>query len=387
MQFEYAPDQLPQRIIQVFKQFCLHSSQDGHQHDVGKVFESLPEKLKVNIEANEPITMVLPAFPWKNPNMDKVIGVGADLGDELGLARLNHLCDEISKVYPYGARLILICDGPVYNDLVGVPDDEYYDYGTELRTIAREKRFSSIQFIRLMNLLGLGDGEKISKADYLRLVPTCREKLMSSTYLNPEFDIDHELNTNPDTKTTYDSYFSRISEDLKWAKGFDPVVAADTALYAAEVSNVVKMMINRLIAYEAVINAALGQHIRLSIHPSMGRNKISIPLLRQDDSFGDMPWHASVVVLSNGAVKTGNSRAFRELYELLVKNGKPYYFRESSPMYDWEAEVEFQHGYDGLAIRNSSQKCQSLGRGDRLKLARLIMQYQNKSVSVEGFVG
>jgi hypothetical protein len=131
--------------------------------------------------------------------------------------------------------------------LVGVPDDEYYDYGIELRRIAQENHFSSIQFIRLMNILGLGDGEKISRAEYLRLVPTCREKLMSSTYFDPKFDIDHELNTNPDTKTTYDSYFSRISDDLKWAKAFDPVIAADPTLYAAEVSTVVKMMINRLI--------------------------------------------------------------------------------------------------------------------------------------------
>ena len=131
--------------------------------------------------------------------------------------------------------------------MVGVPDEEYYDYGIELRKIAQAKQFSSIQFIRLMNLLGLGDGEKIPKADYLRLVSTCREKLMSPAYFDPRFDIDHELKANSDTKTTYDSYFSRISEDLKWAKGFDPLVAADPVLYAAEVSKMAKTMINRLI--------------------------------------------------------------------------------------------------------------------------------------------
>ncbi|CRL23940.1 Pyoverdine biosynthesis [Penicillium camemberti] len=293
MTFEYAPDEVPQKVVEVLKRFCLHSSKDGHQKDIGRVFESVPEKLKINITANQPITMVLPAFPWKSPNQDKVLGYGADLGEEIGLAKLNHLCEEISKVYPYGARLILICDGPVYNDLVGVPDDEYYDYGIELRKIAQKKHFSCIQFTRLMNLLELGDGEKISKADYLRLASTCREKLMSPTYFDPTFDIDHELGTNPDTKTTYQSYFSRISEDLKWAKGFDPLVATDPTLYATEVSQMAKTMINRLIAYEAVINATLGKYIRLSIHPSLGRNKISIPLLRQGDMFGDMPWHAS----------------------------------------------------------------------------------------------
>jgi hypothetical protein len=134
-----------------------------------------------------------------------------------------------------------------------------------------------------------------------------------------------------------------------------------------------------------VINVALGKHIRLSIHPSLGRNKISIPLLRQGEKFGDMPWHASVVVLSNGEIKTGNSQDFRKLYEIITKNGQPYYFRERSPMYEWVAEVEFGHDYDGLIVRNPSPKAQTIGRDDRLKLARLIVQYQNKSVRVEGF--
>lgn len=134
-------------------------------------------------------------------------------------------------------------------------DDESYEYGIQLRRMAQEKQFSSIQFIRLMDLLGLGDGERISKLDYLQLVPTCRERLMSPAYFNPQFDIEHELKTNPDTKTTFDSYFSRISEDLRWAKGLDPVIATDPALYAAEVSQSAKMMINRLIV-SSPLNAA-----------------------------------------------------------------------------------------------------------------------------------
>lgn len=118
MKFEYTPDEVPQKIVEVLKRFCLHSSKDGPQKEVGKVFESTPGKLKLDITANHPITMVLPAFPWKSPNKDKVLGDGADLGEELGLAKLNHLCEEISKIYPYGARLILICDGPVYNGML-----------------------------------------------------------------------------------------------------------------------------------------------------------------------------------------------------------------------------------------------------------------------------
>lgn len=117
----------------------------------------------------------------------------------------------------------------------------------QLRKLAQRKQFSSIQFTRLMNLLGMGDGETITKPEYLRLVPACREKLMSSAYFDPRFNIEHELISNPDTKTTYGSYFDRISEDLRWAKGLDPIVARDPALYAAEVSKMAKTMISRLI--------------------------------------------------------------------------------------------------------------------------------------------
>lgn len=116
MKFEYTPEKIPRQIVKVLQRFSLHPSPNGHQ-DTGKVFETVTEKLKNNISANQPITMVLPAFPWKNPNQNKVLGPVADLGEELGLARLNHLCEEIAQVYPYGARLILICDGPVYNGM------------------------------------------------------------------------------------------------------------------------------------------------------------------------------------------------------------------------------------------------------------------------------
>ena len=301
-------------------------------------------------------------------------------------------------------------------DLVGVPDEECYDYGVQLRTLAQARGFSSIQFTRLSNLMDLGDGEKISKGDYLRLVPVIRKKLMSSKYLDPKFDMERELQSNPDTKLTYQSYFSRISEDLKWAKGFDTAVASNPALYDAEVSRVTIEMMRRLIvslfficrsvpeqfllfsttarplikrtlqAYEALINStSLSQLIRLSIHPSLGKSKISIPLLPHGDRFGDMPWHGSVAMMLNGQITTGNARDFRSRYETIFKGGKPYAFRQPSPLYDWSVDVEFQHGYEELLVKNPRNEVQFLEREDRLKLARLIVLLNDKTVRVEGF--
>jgi hypothetical protein len=53
-------------------------------------------------------------------------------------------------------------------------------------------------------------------------------------------------------------------------------------------------------------------------------------------------------------------------------------------MYEWSADVVFEHDYAGLIVKNPHQSPQVLGRDDRLRLARLIV-CQKKSVRVEGF--
>ena len=65
--------------------------------------------------AKKALSLLLPAFPWKNPNKDKTLSLSPDFGEELALARLNHLCEELAKVYPFGASLTIVADGPVYN--------------------------------------------------------------------------------------------------------------------------------------------------------------------------------------------------------------------------------------------------------------------------------
>lgn len=77
---------------------------------------SFTPRVQKHIVANEIIPMVLPAFPMKSNNrMDKVLGALPDLGEELGLARLNNLCSDIKAVYPPGALVVIVTDGLCYN--------------------------------------------------------------------------------------------------------------------------------------------------------------------------------------------------------------------------------------------------------------------------------
>ena len=68
------------------------------------------------VEAGQPIKMILPSFPWKSINrVDKVTGALPDLGEELSLARLNALCEDIKKIYLHGAEVTIATDGLVFN--------------------------------------------------------------------------------------------------------------------------------------------------------------------------------------------------------------------------------------------------------------------------------
>lgn len=102
------------QILAMFRSFSRYESEEPITESVG--YEAtVAFKIKHFYASETPISMLLPAFPWKNPNPNKVLSFNPDLGEELGLARLNHLCEEIEKVYQYGAYVTLVADGPVYN--------------------------------------------------------------------------------------------------------------------------------------------------------------------------------------------------------------------------------------------------------------------------------
>ena len=108
-------------ILAIFRRFSSYKSQTAPQNHPAGYEATVISKIENFHAAKRPICMLLPAFPWKNPNTDKVLGPNPDLGEVLGLARLHHLCDELAKVYLYGAYVLLVADGAVYNGEVSIP--------------------------------------------------------------------------------------------------------------------------------------------------------------------------------------------------------------------------------------------------------------------------
>ena len=100
-------------ILKVIESYGVDYEKNGGSW---KGLESFIPTVEERVKHGEPIRMILPAFPFKSPNArDKVLGTMPDFGEELALAHLNGLCENISQVYEPGADVYISSDGLVYN--------------------------------------------------------------------------------------------------------------------------------------------------------------------------------------------------------------------------------------------------------------------------------
>lgn len=100
-------------ILKIIESYGVDYEKNGASW---KGFDSFMPMVRERVKRQEPIRMILPAFPFKSPNArDKVLGTMPDFGEELALFHLNGLCENIAQVYTPGADVYISSDGLVYN--------------------------------------------------------------------------------------------------------------------------------------------------------------------------------------------------------------------------------------------------------------------------------
>ncbi|KAF6842778.1 pyoverdine dityrosine biosynthesis [Colletotrichum musicola] len=304
------------------------------------------------VKSRSEIRMCLPAFPFKSPNTtDKVLGRLPDKADEFALHNLNGLCAAIKDFYEPGAKLTIISDGLVYNDLLGVPDKEVWAYGETLRSIAVEKRLSHIQFSRLQDLVHLPNlPTKLEEITYVANATNFRRALLN-TFGRSDYDPSAEISKNEDTCLTYRGYIKFLETDLRhvYPVGED----RSKSKFKSGIEYISKQMLQRGDAFARAVRENFRDHIRLSIHPSVGETKIPISPLPTTSHF-TTPWHCSIAFSLSGAVTTGPRADFESdpKYELVHEDGRPSYFREKSDLLQWSKDVVFEPLYPcGIVVR------------------------------------
>ncbi|KAI0399761.1 transferase family protein [Xylaria palmicola] len=299
----------------------------------------------------------LPAFPFKSANkVYKVLGKLPDRAEELALDRLNTMCKRIQKIYPPGAQVTIISDGITYNDLLCISDQDTWAYGEALREMAVEKKFDFISFSRMRDLLDFPLPEKMREIIYVANCGNFRRMLLNR-HGNPDLDIDHEIATNPDTKLTYLGYKRFLESDLMYI--FPQGANRSSNSYKRDCKYLAKQMLIRGYAFAGAVKNAFPDHLRLSIHESIGAvAKISISLLNTKTGF-TTPWHCSVAQLADGEWISAPMGEFVKdpRFELVHVDGTPSHF------------IERPDGSDSIGVTESLTRSKAISMNDYLSRA------------------
>ncbi|KAI1124426.1 Pyoverdine/dityrosine biosynthesis protein-domain-containing protein [Nemania abortiva] len=335
------------KVLAIITSYGVHSERDTGSWDA--LDEFLPV-VKRQLATSAPIRMLLPGFPFKENSRDLVLGSLPDLGEELALAHLQGLCNNIAAIYEKGAEILICSDGLVYNDLMGVSNEAVWEYGVALRAMAATKELRNIKFLRLWDLLGhpgrhldQEDQEK-AKAYYLEHA-TCIRRELLYRYGDAQFDAVAAAKTDNDWAMTHTKYVD--------------VLARKTV---ENPESTAIRMIQRGKAYGAALRANLSDYVRLSIHDSVGKGKLSLALIpnpQEKGSVGLMPWRSAIAVDADGSYRAVYPDQVQDTHEVIYKNERPYFLRAKSDLFDWRSsglQVDFEHLYPcGIIVRPVSR--------------------------------
>ncbi|CCH58046.1 hypothetical protein TBLA_0A02470 [Henningerozyma blattae CBS 6284] len=278
------------------------------------------------------IECVLPAFPCKSSNVEKVGGDVPDKGEEFALKRLIQATQEVQKFYPPGMKVWIISDGHVFSDCIGVDDDIVNSYTCKLHQLYERLAIpghDAIGFCGLNTLFFDGitapkfDPKWVSevKVEHYTGSKICALSDLSRQVLLRGCDTDagqlkKEIAIDGHPRLYLYRGFSKfMSEDLRLLPYFKDM---SRKKFKKTVSKIAFNMIKRNDAYSNLVELAFPHHLRLSIHahtnggPKFGIKVISPEQCRIVKSLNDSsepksedllhiptPWHNCVVKLTD----------------------------------------------------------------------------------------
>jgi pyoverdine/dityrosine biosynthesis protein Dit1 len=260
------------------------------------------------VRAEEPVHVVLPAFPAKSPSPRKTLGPRPDLAEEVSLGFLQSVCDEVRAIYPPGLRVTICSDGRVFGDLVGVKDDDITRYGREIAELIRGLAARSLDTFNMEDLFEGGD------------FPAMRRHLVDH-YAEPVEAIEERTRLHESHRRLFNGIQRFLFEDR---------VGLDAGKSRTRVRNESRddayRVIQRSNAWSRLITECFPAALRFSIHPQPAHSdKIGILLADAADAWLT-PWHA-VAVRSKGKVRLMHREEAERLGARLVeRDGRPSHF-------------------------------------------------------------
>jgi pyoverdine/dityrosine biosynthesis protein Dit1 len=303
---------LSRQILELVFQFRRLGS--GHDEACAKApceecFAPHLDLVKSFVQRGERIHFILPAFPAKSPNPQKVLGPLPDMAERVALGFLQSLCEQISHLYAPGARLTICSDGRVFSDVVCVRDEDVTSYKRELARMIAEMGGDEIHLYTLEDLFG------DIAYDEMR-------RLLTERYAAPREELRAQVQSEPATQALFNGIHRFMFED-------------QVALRPGESRNKLResakelayMVILRSNAWSRLVAAQFPQALRLSIHPQpVHSSKIGIHMVQTGDSWLT-PWHGVLVDTGKGLMLVKRSEAEQRMKaSLVMRNQRPSHY-------------------------------------------------------------
>lgn len=307
--FSPSADEIARQVLTLVFQFRrLGSPDDPCATPCPQCYAVHLNRMVPFIERVEPVHFVLPAFPAKSRNPNKVVGSLPDLGERISIEFLQSFCEQVSHFHQPGAQILICSDGHVFSDVLGIPDDDVSTYRDELELMISATGGASVQMYSLEDAFGIESYDDMRELltdryaiplDQIR--GQVREDIVERSLFNGmhRFMVEDEAPQRPDFSKTK---IRELAKDLAYR------------------------MIQRSKAWGELVNDKFPNSLRLSIHPQPSHaEKIGFHLIRTKDSWLT-PWHG--VVVDDGKSMTLVKRSQAEEYNasLVWRNGRPSHF-------------------------------------------------------------
>lgn len=259
------------------------------------------------IEQKQPIQLVLPAFPAKSPNRQKVLGTLPDAAEWHALRELVSLLDDIQEAYRPGATLTICSDGHVFADVVGVADSDVSLYRRALAAMIAELETDRVRIFDLGDAFGA-------------CPPAEARRLLFDAHAPSVDEIRERAARSPSHLAQLDGIHRFLFEDgvARHPERSRSKVRKDTRLDAYEV-------VRRSEAWGALVAAAFSSALRLSIHPQPDVSpKIGIALLSSGDAWLT-PWHGTAVLEGDRVRLMRRAEADAMGAVVVEEDGRPSY--------------------------------------------------------------
>jgi pyoverdine/dityrosine biosynthesis protein Dit1 len=256
-------------------------------------------KITFAIQNHQPVTFVLPAFPGKSPNPEKVLGPLTDHAERLSLHFLGMLCQRIKHYYFPGIKIILCSDGRVFSDVVGMKEADVTVYQVELNKLIKRMSLSDLSIFNLDDFYHQSNFQQMRTElmqRYGTSLECTQQKIRNGAHASATSD-EQEANR------MYCGITRFLFEDAQYSGQ-----TKSRAALQKEARTKAYEMIRRSNAWSELIAERFPDSVRLSIHPQhCGSRKLGIRLIKNE--IWMTPWHGVVVETTSGYVLLKRSQA------------------------------------------------------------------------------